>query len=123
MKACKDPDVVDHVACGIHFHPSVELIEKKAFGMDDIELCRSCKKPQLVHATKDESENWRPNGAAHQALQENPNVSEVQFSLAPSSQSHGFMTRSDTRVAENMKAVKEGMDLAVAFLKKHNAST
>jgi Dienelactone hydrolase family len=120
MKACNDPDIVDHVTCGIHFHPSVELVEKKGFGRDDIALCSNCSKPQMIHATKDESDNWKPNGAAHKALQENGKVADVEFTIAPSSQSHGFMTRVDVSVDENKAAVKEGIDKAVAFLKKHN---
>ena len=121
MRACGEDDIVkQHVTCGIHFHPSTELVEQ-TLGGDDIALCASCKKPQMVHATKGESCNWKPNGKAHKLLEENNNVPEVQYSIAPSSQSHGFMTRVDVSKEENMAAVKEGIDKAVAFLKKYNA--
>lgn len=120
MKACNDPDIVDHVTCGIHFHPSVELFEKNGFGRDHIVLCSNCSKPQMIHATKDKRDNWKPNGAAHKALQENGKVADVEFVIAPSSQSQGFMTRVDVSVDENEAAIKEGIDKVVAFLKKHN---
>jgi dienelactone hydrolase len=120
MKACNEESIVEHVTCGIHFHPSSEGVEKTVFGRDDIALCTTCAKPQMIHATKMESDNWKPNGAAHKALQENDKVSDVEFSLAPPSQSHGFMTRADLSKDENKAAVKEGIDKAVAFLKKHN---
>lgn len=119
-KACSDEIIVEHVTCAIHFHPSVELVEK-AHGKDDLALCSTCKRPQMLHATKNESTNWKPEGAAHQLLKENENVPEVQFTLAPSSQNHGFMTRVDMSQEANKAAVKEGVDLAVAFLKKHNS--
>lgn len=32
---------------------------------------------------------------------------------------HGYMTRSDLEKEENKAAVKEGMELALAFLAKH----
>ena len=120
MRACNEDEIAKHVTCGIHFHPSVELIEK-TFGGDDVALCATAQKPQMLHATKNESDNWKPNGAAHKLLEENDKVEEVQYSIAPTSQSHGFMTRVDTRVEENKAAVKEGVDMAVAFLKKYNA--
>ncbi|CAE7218610.1 unnamed protein product, partial [Symbiodinium natans] len=121
MKACNDDAIAEHVTCGIHFHPASELLEKTAFGRDDVGLCRTCKRPQLMHATKQESDNWKPDGAAHKALQENENVPEVQFSLARSTMSHGFMTRVDTNVEDNRSAIKEGVDLAMAFLEKYNS--
>lgn len=120
LRACNDEDIVDHVTCAIHFHPSVEVMETFFGRKEDVALCKTAQKPQLFHATKNESANWKPNGTAHRALEENPNVPEVQFTLAPNSQSHGFMTRVDVRVEENFKAVKEGVDLGVAFLKKYN---
>lgn len=121
MKACNDDAIAPRVTCGIHFHPSSELIEKTAFKRDDIALCHGCRQPQLIHATKHESNKWKPNGAAHAALQDNPSVAEVQFSLAPQSQSHGFMTRVDVdKNKEGAVAVKEGLALAESFLRKHN---
>ncbi|KAG7352572.1 dienelactone hydrolase family protein [Nitzschia inconspicua] len=120
MKACNDPGIVEHVTCGIHFHPSTEMVERSVFGRDCIVLCETCAKPQMIHATKHESDNWKPNGAAHNALQKNEKVSDVEFSLAPFSQSHGFMTRADMTRKEDQDALKEGVDKAVAFLKKHN---
>ncbi|KAL3918066.1 MAG: hypothetical protein SGARI_007563, partial [Bacillariaceae sp.] len=118
-RACNEDEIAKHITCAIHFHPSVELIEK-FFGGDDVSLCGTCQKPQMIHATKDESDNWKPNGAAHKLLEENDKVTEVQFTIAPPSQSHGFMTRADTRVEENKAAVKEGVDKAVAFMKKYS---
>jgi dienelactone hydrolase len=119
MKACNEPGIVEHVTCGIHFHPSTEKVEK-CFGRDDIKLCTTCAKPQMLHVSKNESDDWKPNCAAHKALQGNDKVADVEFSLAPSSQNHGFMTRADITKEENKAAVKEGVDKAVAFLKKHN---
>lgn len=58
---------------------------EKSFGRDGVALCATCQKPQMLHATKDESDNWKPTGAAHKLLEENDKVSEVQYSLAPSS--------------------------------------
>ena len=80
----------------------------------------NCRAPQCIHATKQESAKWKPNGAVHKALEENENVAEVQFTLARPSVSHGFMTRVDMSVEDNRSAVKEGFDLALAFLKKYN---
>jgi dienelactone hydrolase len=122
MKACNDDVIAEHVTCGIHYHPSAEAIES-TFGGNDIDLCKTVKRPQLIHATKNESSKWKPGGAAHKALEENENCPEVQFSLAPKTQSHGFMTRADTSVDQNREAVKEAVDMAVAFLKKYNNSS
>ena len=121
MKCCNDPEIVQHVSCGIHYHPSSELMEKSTFGRDDIALCQRCSKPQLIHATKNESDAWKPNGKAHQAFIDNPNVPEIQFSLAPNTQSHGFMTRVDCfRDPVGRQAVQEGLKLALSFLKEYN---
>lgn len=83
-------------------------------------LCSTCGKPQMIHATKDESDNWKPNGAAHKVLQENEYVPEVKFTIAPLSQKHGFMTRADINKSEDKATIKEGIDRAVDFLKKYN---
>jgi dienelactone hydrolase len=94
MTAYNDETIASHVTCGLHYHPSSELMEKTTFGGDDIALCHGRHKPQLVHATKHESDNWKPaDGAAHRALEANGNVPEVRYTLAPDSQNHGFMSR------------------------------
>ncbi|CAB9526347.1 Dienelactone hydrolase family protein [Seminavis robusta] len=123
LKACNDDAIAEHVTCGIHFHPASELMEKNHFGGDDVGLCRTCKGPQLIHATKNESANWKPDGAAHKALEENENVQEVQFTLARNTQSHGFMTRVDTNIEDNRSAIKEGVDCAMGFLEKYNTKS
>lgn len=122
MKACNEEAVVKHVTCAVHYHPGIELLEKNVFGNKDggVGLCRTCQRPQLIHSTKNESDDWKPDGAAHKLLLENDQVPEVQFSLAPQNQSHGFMTRADMRVETNRVAIKEGLNLGVAFLKKYN---
>lgn len=117
FQASQDADVAPHITCGISFHPSVEGVQK-AFGKDDIDLCRRCTRPQMVHATKSESDSWKPNGKAHEALQANPNVTEVQFQQAVSTESHGFMTRSDLSNESSRQAIEEGMKLAIEFATK-----
>ncbi|CAK8993386.1 Hypothetical protein SCF082_LOCUS3484 [Durusdinium trenchii] len=54
--------------CCAGFHPSTEGFCKNT-GEDDLEVCRSIKCPQLMIATKSESEKWRPNGEAHKACE------------------------------------------------------
>ena len=77
----------------------------------------------MIHSTQQESKKWKPDGAAQKALEENDDVSEVRFTIAPKSQMHGFMTRADMAVEENRKAVKDGLEMARSFLEKYNAKT
>lgn len=123
LQASQDTDLAHRVTCGVSFHPSVEGVEQ-AFGNihGDIDLCHRCRTPQMVHATKSESVAWKPDGAAHQALQLNTNVAEVQFRQAPLTESHGFMTRADIFANESSRqAVEEGMDLAVQFIQEYSS--
>lgn len=110
----RNTDLAHRVTCGVSFHPSVEAVEQ-AFGNihGDIDLCHCCRTPQMVHATKSESVAWKPDGVAHQALQLNTNVAEVQFSQ---------WSWADIFASESSRqAVEEGMDLAVQSIQKYSS--
>jgi dienelactone hydrolase len=119
--SCSSSELSKRITCGLHFHPAVAPIEKDIFGRNVLDLCKACTQPQLVHVTRQEPKSWQPGGAAHQVLQHNPNVmSNLSFTLAPSTVAHGFMTRSDINDMKSAKAVEAGVEMACNFLKLHN---
>merc|ERR1740117_596551 len=92
----KFPEVFSCVAA---FHPSTEGV-CKTNKEDDIALCRAIKVPQLVLATRMESDKWKPNGAAQRACEEDGTKT---IWLLEEKQKHGFMMRGDTS-NEEMRA-------------------
>lgn len=102
--------------CCAGFHPSTEGFCKNT-GEDDLEVCRSIKCPQLMIATKSESEKWRPNGEAHKAC-EMALPGKVTWHLQDNAM-HGYMTRGDTLKPETMEAVKYGFESMMTLFKQN----
>mmetsp|Transcript_52581 Transcript_52581/g.97347 ORF Transcript_52581/g.97347 Transcript_52581/m.97347 type:complete len:273 (+) Transcript_52581:54-872(+) len=102
--------------CCVGFHPSTEGF-CKASKEDDLQVCKDIKCPQLMLATKSESDRWKPNGAAHKACEE-VLPGKIRWELQDGVM-HGYMTRGDTQKAETMQAVKYGFDSMIAFLGEH----
>lgn len=99
-------------SCDVSFHPSTEMMCKAA-NEDALALCRAIKVPQLVVATQMESPEWKPKGAAQQAIEEDGTTTTW---LLESKQKHGFMTRGETTDAETMAAIKFYMQTMFEFL-------
>lgn len=58
------------------------------------------------------------DGALIKILKNGPHGSDLEYRHFKDV-AHGYMTRSDLEKEENKLAVKEGMELALAFLAKH----
>jgi dienelactone hydrolase len=114
MRCCALPDF----ACGVSFHPSTEGFCKSA-GEDALAICRSVKVPQLVVATSQEPDTWRPGGAAQCACEE-VLPGRITWKLEDK-MNHGYMTRGDTKDAAILEAVKRGFQDMFAFFKRHAA--
>ena len=122
MKACGCDDLSPYISCGAHFHPAISRTEQEVFDLDDIDLCKHIRCPQYFLATRDEPDSWKPNGQAHKALQDNTNVEEIQFVAAPSTEIHGFMTRSDWQNPKTRKAMESALQESCDFVKKYHSA-
>mmetsp|Transcript_12461 Transcript_12461/g.27747 ORF Transcript_12461/g.27747 Transcript_12461/m.27747 type:complete len:276 (-) Transcript_12461:8-835(-) len=105
--------------CCVGFHPSTEGFCKAA-KEDDLKVCKDVKCPQLMIVTKNESERWKPDGAAHKACEEalaglpGTVLWELQDGMM-----HGYMTRGDTQKVETMQAVQYGFDSMIGFFREN----
>ena len=113
-KFCADPELSKYATCGIHWHPSVEMVEQHFKG-DDIQVAKDAKCLQYVLATPMEPKNWQPEGAAHEAYVEKLSADKVVFEATK--EQHGFMTRGTTKTA--MKEVEIQINKSVKWMQKY----
>lgn len=105
----------DFFACGASAHPSVHNIVNFR-GEKEEELLRKVSTPQLVLATRDEPESWKPGGSAQNILQES---SSGHVFKEISSVSHGFLPRGDLSDPTMAEAVNRSMEYIKGFFGKH----
>lgn len=100
--------------CGAMAHPSVHTMAMR-WGEDQEELLRKVKVPQLVLASKDEPEDWKPGGRAEEVFNQNSAGVFKDFG----SMSHGFVTRGDLKDSNVQLEVSRALEYIRGFLCKH----
>jgi len=102
-------------ACGVSAHPSVDKMTAR-WGEDEDELLRDVRIPQLVLASKDEPQNWKPGGSAEVQLAAS---SSGHIFKEFSDMSHGFVPRGDLSDPQVAAEVSRAMEYIKGFLCKH----
>jgi dienelactone hydrolase len=97
---------------GLSFHPSLH-----AFGEPD-SFAEKVKCPQLVCPAGNDPESVKEGNSVEKILRSRDFGDKNKFRNFPEMQ-HGWMIRSDLKVAENLRDYKLGMELALDYLKQH----
>ncbi len=106
----------DKFSCGVSWHPSFQ-VEAQHGGKEE-ELAEKVTCPQLILPAGGDQPNVMEDGEVIKILKSKPFGDAVEHKVFKEV-AHGYMTRSDLTKEENAKAVKEGMELALAFFAKH----
>lgn len=99
--------------CGAMAHPSIHNLTLR-WGEDEEALLSGINVPQLVLASKDEPESWKPGGRAERVLKSESSI----FKEFPS-MSHGFVPRGDLKDSQVASDVARAMEYIKGFLCKH----
>ena len=112
LKACTS----DQFRCGVSWHPSFQCAG--VFGEKEEDIAELVKSPQLIMPAGGDLQNVMEDGEILKILRSKPFGEACEHKFFPDV-THGFMTRGDLSKEANREAVKEGMELALAFLDKH----
>lgn len=106
-------------ACGASAHPSVSGMATR-WGEDEALLLRAVRAPQLVLASRDEPQSWKPGGATEDTLRAATGSSSHVFKEF-STVSHGFVPRGNLNDPVVAVEVARAMEYIKGFLGKHLA--
>jgi len=104
------------VACGVVFHPSMQL--EAPFGGDVEALLKGVQCPMLIAPAGNDVPMWAEDGAFGQALKASRRGAEVIFKEYPEMK-HGWTVRGDLADAAVARDVEDAMAEATAFLAKY----
>jgi hypothetical protein len=80
-----------------------------------MDIANAVKCPQFVAATKNEPASWKSGGAVEQALAAKPFAASNKFYDYPG-ETHGFMTRGDTKLEPTRVAIGDVLDKICLFV-------
>eukprot|EP00127_Corallochytrium_limacisporum_P005899 Clim_evm44s214 gene=Clim_evmTU44s214 len=108
----------NRLTCGVGCHPSLQVEGLAPTPGTLMSVAKRAGCDMLLLCSKQESDEVKEGGAAIQAVKDKGFDCEVK--TFPN-QNHGWVIRGDVSDAETATAVKEAMEMAIAFLKKKMA--
>eukprot|EP00008_Paramoeba_atlantica_P014860 CAMPEP_0201478302 /NCGR_PEP_ID=MMETSP0151_2-20130828/3190_1 /ASSEMBLY_ACC=CAM_ASM_000257 /TAXON_ID=200890 /ORGANISM="Paramoeba atlantica, Strain 621/1 / CCAP 1560/9" /LENGTH=266 /DNA_ID=CAMNT_0047859353 /DNA_START=54 /DNA_END=854 /DNA_ORIENTATION=- len=107
--------------CAVNCHPSVKL--EGVFGSSEVELAKTLKCAQLLLPAGNDEANLKEGGDVVKALQNNEGIAgapedRVEVHVYPD-MVHGFVTRGSLDDEKVARDVKDSLERAAAYFKKH----